>query len=182
VRILRAADRVAAPWKNGGGVTREVAIWPPDSTFDNFDWRVSIAEVRAAGPFSVFENVDRVLLILEGRIALDFADGSVALDAQSAPIAFPGDAVCHGRPLDGIVLDLNVMTRRGRCSARMERLAVEPSHRTANHALVVATSPATLQIGTGSAALESFDALALNKNARVRLQSGAAVLISIVGP
>ncbi|MDP3593765.1 HutD family protein, partial [Phenylobacterium sp.] len=29
MRILRAVNRTPMPWKNGGGVTREVAIWPP---------------------------------------------------------------------------------------------------------------------------------------------------------
>src|ERR1700744_2152466 len=101
------------PWKNGGGVTREVAIWPRDSAFENFDWRVSIAEVREAGPFSIFENIDRSLSILKGRIELDFGDSKVGLDAASAPFAFPGYIPCSGRPVAGDVMDLNVMTRRG---------------------------------------------------------------------
>ena len=51
ISVLRAADRIATPWKNGGGITREVAIWPPGSDFENFDWRVSIAEVCEAALF-----------------------------------------------------------------------------------------------------------------------------------
>ncbi|WP_455776203.1 HutD family protein, partial [Burkholderia stabilis] len=27
--MIRAADLVASPWKNGGGVTREIGAWPP---------------------------------------------------------------------------------------------------------------------------------------------------------
>ena len=85
VRILRAADRVPAAWKNGGGVTREVASWPEQAGLDGFDWRISLAEVAAGGPFSVFPGVDIVrtstalpvasgrtvvLLVLEGRVRL----------------------------------------------------------------------------------------------------------------
>jgi len=123
VKILRAAARVALPWKNGGGLTREVMVWPPGSGFDDFDWRISIAEVRAAGPFSSFAGIERVLAILKGRMNLKFADREVELDSESAPFAFAGDADCIGTPLDGPVTDLNVMTRRGRCSAQVRRRA-----------------------------------------------------------
>jgi environmental stress-induced protein Ves len=114
MRVLRAADRVAVPWKNGGGLTREVMVSPPGAGFEAFDWRVSIAEVRDAGPFSVFAGIDRVLTILEGRMLLAFADRHVEMDADSAPFAFAGDVACHGTPIAGPVTDLNVMTRRGR--------------------------------------------------------------------
>lgn len=121
MKILRAADRVAVPWKNGGGLTREVMAWPPGAGFDDFDWRVSVAEVRAAGPFSSFAGIERMLAILEGRMKLDFADREVVLDPESAPFAFAGEADCFGTPLDGPVADLNVMTRRGRCRAQILR-------------------------------------------------------------
>ena len=50
-RLLRAAERRAEPWKNGGGVTREVAACGAEVETGDFDWRVSIAEVAAPGPF-----------------------------------------------------------------------------------------------------------------------------------
>ena len=40
----------ASPWKNGGGVTREVAKSPSQAPF----WRLSIANVDQEGPFSSF--------------------------------------------------------------------------------------------------------------------------------
>ncbi|NEE21462.1 HutD family protein, partial [Streptomyces sp. SID7499] len=43
VRILRAADRAPVPWKNGGGIVREIATGPEDAGTDAFDWRVSLA-------------------------------------------------------------------------------------------------------------------------------------------
>jgi environmental stress-induced protein Ves len=36
VLILRARERFAVPWKNGGGVTREVAVHPPGSRTVDF--------------------------------------------------------------------------------------------------------------------------------------------------
>ncbi|EGD04024.1 hypothetical protein B1M_13530, partial [Burkholderia sp. TJI49] len=55
--LTRAADLVASPWKNGGGVTREIAAFPPGAALDAFAWRVSVADVGAAGPFSRFDGI-----------------------------------------------------------------------------------------------------------------------------
>jgi len=158
MKILRAADRVATPWKNGGGVTREVAVWPAGAGIDAFDWRVSIAEVTGAGPFSHFAGIDRTLAILEGRMALAFADRTVELDADSPPLAFAGDVSCSGTPIGGAVTDLNVMARRGRCAARVERIAGE-TFSTAAATMVVATANTTIGFGREEMSLNRFDAV-----------------------
>ncbi len=59
--ILRVANCPAVPWKNGLGRTRELAIQPPGAGMDDFLWRVSVAEVETAAPFSAFPGVDRVI-------------------------------------------------------------------------------------------------------------------------
>jgi uncharacterized protein len=154
MRLLRAADRVAQPWKNGGGLTREVAVSPQRAGFGDFDWRISIADVRVAGPFSRFEGVDRIMAILDGRLSLEFSDRSVTLDKASAPFAFAGEAACEGRPLDGPVRDLNVMVRRSRCTAEVRRFA---GARVAG--VIVATAPTIVEAEGGPIALERLDAL-----------------------
>jgi len=158
IRLLRAADRTAVPWKNGGGVTREVAASPPSAGLDSFDWRVSIAEVRASGPFSVFEGIDRTLTVLQGRLALTFADRTVELTADGARFAFPGDVPCTGQPVGGPVTDLNVMVRRGRRSAHVERVTegvIAPE----TTMLVVASASTGIQWGDRHMALAPFDAV-----------------------
>ena len=44
ILVLPVAKAVAVPWRNGGGVTRELLAWP-----DSKDWalRVSVADVAA---------------------------------------------------------------------------------------------------------------------------------------
>lgn len=54
------------PWKNGGGMTRELVCQPPDADMDSFDWRVSIAHIASDGPFSSFSGVDRIITLLSG--------------------------------------------------------------------------------------------------------------------
>lgn len=120
--ILRAADRRAIPWKNGGGLTREVAVHPPGSDLGGFDWRVSLAEVRQGGPFSSFPGVDRQLAVIGGRLELSIAGRELlTLSPESAPVDFPGDVPARAEPVQAPVFDLNVMTRRGRFVTHLRR-------------------------------------------------------------
>ncbi|CAB3752768.1 Protein Ves [Paraburkholderia solisilvae] len=76
ITLIRAADLLAAPWKNGGGVTREIAAYPHAAGYDTFIWRVSLADVEQAGPFSRFAGVDRTLVLLSGAgMLLDETQG-----------------------------------------------------------------------------------------------------------
>ncbi|MFG1358423.1 HutD/Ves family protein [Xanthobacter pseudotagetidis] len=123
MRIIRAADCRRMPWKNGGGVTVEIACFPEGAGLGDFGWRVSSAVVAGAGPFSLFPGVERTLCVLAGAgLVLDFADGAeVRLDGASAPYAFPADVQVAGAPLGGPVTDLNIMTRRGRFAHKVRR-------------------------------------------------------------
>lgn len=114
-RVLRAAGRTPVPWKNGGGVTREIAVWPEGAAPDAFDWRISLADVAADGPFSAFPGIDRTLTVVEGA-GMDLLVGGEhhIVDEPYWPYDFPGDRETFGSLLGGPVVNLNVMYRRGR--------------------------------------------------------------------
>ncbi|HEY7791545.1 MAG TPA: HutD family protein [Vicinamibacterales bacterium] len=119
-------DRVtvpATPWKNGGGVTREIIRRPVGATLDDFEWRVSIATMAADGPFSPFPGVDRLLIVLDGAgVHLRSADGAIdrRIDRPLDPIAFPGEVPLSCRLLAGECTDFNVMVRREHLHASLE--------------------------------------------------------------
>ncbi|MET7682285.1 HutD family protein [Streptomyces sp. NPDC005423] len=114
IRFLPAAARTAVPWKNGGGVTREIAVSPEGAGLDDFRWRVSLAEVGADGPFSAFPGVDRNLMVVEGAgLELTVGGERGLVDSRYVPGEFRGDLPTEGRLLDGPVVNLNVMWRRG---------------------------------------------------------------------
>jgi environmental stress-induced protein Ves len=126
--VFRVADRVFRPWKNGGGETAEIVVSPPGADYDTFDWRVSTAVVAAAGPFSTFPGIDRVLAVLEGgTMILSVAGEERRLDAASVPHAFPGDVAAGARIEGGTILDFNVMVRRP-LRAKVERRLFDPAH------------------------------------------------------
>ena len=122
VTLIRAADLVATPWKNGGGVTREVAAFPEGATLDSFVWRVSIADVAQPGPFSRFEGIDRTLVLLSGAgMLLDAANGPAHALTQALDMAhFAGESAIDARLVDGATRDFNLMVRRGVASGEVE--------------------------------------------------------------
>ena len=68
MKHLKQNDYVITPWKNGHGITAQIAIHPEDSSFKdgNFDWRLSSAEVSSAGDFSSFHGFERLLMVWQG--------------------------------------------------------------------------------------------------------------------
>lgn len=122
-RILRATDHRMMPWRNGGGLTREVAVFPADAGTDAFEWRISIADVALDGPFSQFPGIDRVIAVVGGAgMVLRAGDAHpVTLDMAAVPHAFAGDVPAHARLISGPITDLNVMVRRGRWRATVRR-------------------------------------------------------------
>lgn len=113
--LIRGADLVASPWKNGGGVTREVAAFPEGAALDAFVWRVSVADVAQAGPFSRFAGIDRTLALLSGAgMLLDEAGGVThALRGPLDIARFEGEAAIDARLVNGATRDFNLMVRRG---------------------------------------------------------------------
>jgi len=178
--VLRAAERTPVPWKNGGGLTHEVAAYPPRSDLQGFDWRVSIAEIRAAGPFSLFPAVDRRMAVVSGRLSLAI-DGrsAVTLTPASDAVDFPGDVPVFAEPLGAPVTDLNVMTRRARCAASLtRRSAQEPAvlEPRVDTTLLVALADLVVRREGAELSLSALDALRIGRGPRctITARSGSA--------
>lgn len=128
MRRLGPGDYRDMPWKNGGGVTRELLRLPHPSDPARFLMRLSIASVASSGPFSVFPGVDRTLLILEGAGVALSREGApeVVLGRRSPPFVFPGEANIDCRLLEGPVRDFNLMVDRALATASLEVLHLPP--------------------------------------------------------
>lgn len=123
MKIIRFAELAPKPWKNGGGTTTEIAASPQGAGFDDFDWRLSVADVGSDGPFSLFPQIDRTLTVIEGNGLAMSIDGRkpVILTPASAPLSFPGNVPVNAMLVDGAIRDFNVMTRRGRYSHKVTK-------------------------------------------------------------
>jgi hypothetical protein len=124
MRIIRAGDCRTTSWKNGGGSTTEIAAGPDGASLETFDWRVSMARVGSDGPFSDFPGIDRSLAVIKGTgmILSIGSNAPVMLSPGTEPVSFAGDTPTDARLTDGEITDLNVMTRRGCFSHRLQRV------------------------------------------------------------
>jgi environmental stress-induced protein Ves len=132
---------VPMPWKNGGGVTREIACYPPGAGMEDFEWRISIATIAVDGPFSVFNGIDRVIMLLQGAgMRLHSRDGRIdhALDKRLMPFAFAGEASLDCTLLSGGSQDFNVMTRREKLRASVRVLRGPQQMDRSAHGLLLA--------------------------------------------
>ncbi|WP_377846056.1 HutD family protein [Bosea sp. UC22_33] len=173
MRIIRAADCKVMPWKNGGGTTTEIAVAPEGGSLGDFDWRISMAHVGADGPFSSFPGIDRTLSVLTGNgIRLAFGDGeTVSLDRATAPFSFAADRAVDGVLVDGAIDDLNVMSRRGAWSHRVERLS-GGSHEVAVERGVLVLVARHGEWRADGAALAAGDSAVIDAPVTVKLAAG----------
>ena len=114
------------PWKNGQGVTSEIAIFPPMARFpdDEFTWRLSSATIKSANHFSQFKNCDRLLVVWKG-------DGLILNTSELLPLKpfhFSGTEPMDCRLLGGEVVDLGLIYRKDQVKAEMKVLTLTASH------------------------------------------------------
>ncbi len=168
-----SSDYRRMPWKNGGGVTTEMLIYPAEASLDNFVWRLSMAEVNSDGPFSFFPQIDRTLTLLQGAgMVLHHDDGlaadqRVSLYQDSAPYAFAGEVAIRAELLQGGIVDLNMMSRRDVCSHYVQILAEGQHYIQASDAqqLVLFCAAGAVQLSSpeGSASLSPGDTVLLEE-------------------
>lgn len=119
MRILSPGSSRLVPWKNGLGSTLEVASDAAEPG-GAWTWRLSLAEVLARTPFSIFPGTDRCIACLSGAgLALDRAGARVPVPTEGAGSSFAGEEAVVGVPLGPGVRDANLMFRRDRWRGRL---------------------------------------------------------------
>ena len=181
--VVRFAELTAVPWRNGGGVTREV-VSVGGSGPQGFDWRISIAEVNEPGPFSTFPGVDRIITVVEGEgmdLVIDGVEHTLGLHEL---LRFDGASRSSCTRLAGPVRDLNVMTRRDRLSATVairDLSETRPIAVDGGQVLVLLTGSAVVVGADGSRAeLHLLDAVCpRGEHVRLVEGSGRAAVVRI---
>jgi uncharacterized protein len=142
-------------WANGGGSTTEIVAWPDR---DEWQWRLSVADVDRDGPFSTFPSVDRTIALLQGNgFALTIADTAERIVSQPyATLRFSGEAPTTCRLIDGPVQDLNLMVRADATPRTLRFVTVgEPAELTGFDIAVVVAG----QLHVGGDTLTYLDAI-----------------------
>lgn len=149
MQLIRYQDCPSTPWKNGGGSTKQLLIFPINAELTGFDYRISIASISSNGPFSSFIGIDRQLVILEGdgvELSINSHEGTKLrnglgveekiprdtdtteykrLTPADSPFCFSGETSITSQLLGSDVIDFNVMTKRGAFKAHTQRLSFD---------------------------------------------------------
>jgi len=178
-RITRVADMAPQPWKNGMGVTHEVARFPADAGSDDFIWRVSVAVVNSAAPFSSFPGIDRHIALLDGEGFIMTMDGQQrhALTTPFEPFAFAGESLVDVKMAGGATRDFNLMVRRAQASGSVEVIAEPGSHVMPPDGVLLYLARGTADTLDGSLAMG--DAW-LPDTSPIELHAGAVALLARV--
>jgi environmental stress-induced protein Ves len=121
VTLLRAGGLVAAPWRNGRGVTRDVVtVLGRDG---DLRWQASLAELTEDCDFSDYAGFDRVFTpVAGGGIALSHDGGPFVPCPLLTLHAFAGETRTRCRIGGEAGRAFNVITARGRHRAHVEVL------------------------------------------------------------
>lgn len=110
VGLLPRDEQGVMPWRNGSGVTSELATGVVD---EEIAWRVSIARIDEPGAFSAWPGMHRSLTLLTGDEVVLTVNGNEHAVLRGQSFDFSGDAVVGCALPGGPVEVLNLMSRRG---------------------------------------------------------------------
>ncbi len=123
MHLLASVGYTRVPWKNGGGITHEIARSAASAVPS---WRLSVATIERDGPFSDFSGYDRTIVPIAGEGFVLTIDGEreVRLDRLFEPFSFAGESHVACALVRGTSRDFNVMTRRGAYVQRVRAVAL----------------------------------------------------------
>lgn len=105
MKILDATSFKIMPWKNGKGKTTELFREDIDG---EMAFRLSQAVINENGFFSIFERMNRYLVILQGKGCSLEMGGSNYVIGTKEILHFSGEEKVHATLLEDPVIDFNI--------------------------------------------------------------------------
>ena len=141
ITLLDPAGYRRTPWKNGGGISVDIA--ERDDA-----WRFGRTPITVPGPFSDYSGFDRVQVLVSGRaLVLQTPDGEIDVRTPFKPVRFTGETRIVSRLESGPVEVVNLIGARAMVRIDLEVLK-------ADSALTVEAGMHLAYAADGSAALD----------------------------
>jgi environmental stress-induced protein Ves len=117
---LPASGFRRTPWKNGGGVSTDIAdCYRPDATpgaWEGVIWRLGRTRIVAPGPFSDLTGYERLQVVIAGRgLVLVTPDAEIDLREPFRPMRYDGATPIVTRLEHGPVEVVNLIAERALC-------------------------------------------------------------------
>lgn len=125
IKIIYPSEFKEMPWKNGGGSTTELFRI---ANGEEFKFRISKAELKDNGSFSIYPHVDRILLLDKGNgFSLKSPNIEVTLNDPKTMFHFRGEEIVECSLINGPCTDLNIMTDRRYAQTKISTCEMEPN-------------------------------------------------------
>ena len=173
MRIIRAANLVPQPWRNGLGTTRPIHT--------EADWQISVADLAGEADFSPFDGQDRAFTLIEGQGAILDVQGLAPLPCRTGvPALFPGDRPTRYRPAAGPARAFNVIAARGAVRARVQVASLAGACRTPRGTAAVFCVEG--QVALGTEVLDGGDTALHPGSSAMEAARSAVVIVVVLEP
>jgi hypothetical protein len=176
------------PWKNGGGVTIDIAEsqlpgFAPGS-WEGMVWRFGRTAIVTPGPFSDLGGFDRQQVLVSGSgLVLETPSGEIDVRQPFKPVRFAGETAIVSRLEAGPVEVVNLLGDRSRVSIDLGCLAAGAtlSCPAGVHIVYAAATSCDLVIGGDACAIAAGHALRIDagESFSVASRSGTAIVASV---
>jgi environmental stress-induced protein Ves len=185
-QLIDPASYRRVPWKNGGGVTMDIAgeyrAGAPPGGWDGIIWRLSRTRIETAGPFSDLPGYERLLAVIDGSGLMLHPRNRAAIDVRAPfqAVRFAGEWPIESELLAGPVGVLNLLADRREIDIDLSfvigpgRLALS-----ATRSIVLALSPASILLDGDLVALDSDGALDFAGAAELMVNSGTIAVAAL---
>jgi len=177
------------PWKNGGGVTIDIAVamlpgFAPGS-WEGIVWRFSRTAIVTPGAFSDLSGYDRELALVSGEgLVLGTPVGEIDVRQPFKPVRFAGETSIVSRLEAGPVEVVNLIGDRSRVSIDLSCLAGTAmiARRPGVHIVYAATSSCEVAIDAKACKVAAGHAVRIDagENFLIASRLGTAIVASIV--
>jgi uncharacterized protein len=185
---LSPADYVEFPWKNGRGVTTDIAaLYRPEAKSRDWTemlWRFGRTPILESGPYSDLTGFERLQVLIAGDgFTIHTEDGAVHRDLSRTynPVRYDGGTKLTGRLNGGPVETVNFLYRRDTFAGDL--LAPAPGAKLAlpagTHLIYAPDGEATIEIDGAARALADRHALRIEGEAAFALVSGRVLLATL---
>jgi uncharacterized protein len=185
---LPASGFRRTPWKNGGGISTDIAdCYRPDAASADWDgviWRLGRTQIVTPGPFSDLTGYERLQVVIAGRgLVLVTPGGEIDLREPLAPVRYDGGTPIVTRLENGPVEVVNLIADRALCDIALAVLkpGVSTEPPAGLHLLYAPDATATGEAEGQGFTIEAGDALRIETDEPCRLlvRTGVTLLATI---
>lgn len=166
------------PWRNGGGVSQ--LIWAGSDDTVPAGIAINRTPISAAGPFSSYPGITRLLVVVSGRLELGI-DGVRHRLSPSGSVVFSGAADVTATPSpDGADVFNLLMNDRWALHEPRALASGQQAHIAAEIGVVhVTAGRATIVSGNDTIACDMGDTILVAGPFDVRIANGASLLVTL---